>query len=303
MAEPSYLQLFENGKLGQIADSLYEHYSCCTLCPRNCRVNRLNGEKGFCSGGAKVKISSAHAHFGEEPPLVGMYGSGTIFLTHCNLLCIYCQNWDISHGGEGDEIPDEQLASVMLRLQNSRCHNINFVSPTHYLPNIARAIMLAAAKGLHIPIVYNTGGYDRVEILRMLDGIVDIYLPDFKYSDGNIADKFSPGASDYPGIAKAALKEMHRQVGVLKLDKYGIAERGLMIRHLVLPNDLAGTEDFVKFAAHELDPRTYINIMAQYHPAYQANRYVELNRRIDAAEFNTALSLAHRYAPQPHDES
>jgi putative pyruvate formate lyase activating enzyme len=293
--EPSYIKLHESGKLQETADRLTALYESCTLCRRNCKVNRNKGEEGFCKAGSRVKISSAHPHFGEERPLVGRHGSGTIFLTHCNLLCVYCQNWDISHRGEGDEISDEELASTMLRLQDIGCHNINFVSPTHYLPNIVQAIALAVEKGLRVPIVYNTGTYDRLETVQMLDGIVDIYLPDFKYADREVAEKYSPGAGDYPEVAKAALKEMHRQVGVLQTDKNNIALRGLMIRHLVLPGGLAGTEEFVKFVAEELDPRTYVNIMAQYHPSYKANRFPELSRGVTHIEYNQALVLAHMY--------
>jgi putative pyruvate formate lyase activating enzyme len=292
MEEPSYIKLSENGVLKERAETLLDIYNNCTLCPRNCKVNRNAGEKGACSGGSKVKISSVHPHFGEERPLVGSHGSGTIFLSHCNLLCLYCQNHDISHGGEGYEITDQQLASEMMRLQNIGCHNINFVTPTHYLPNIVNALVFAVKKGLKVPIVYNTGTYDHLEILKLLDGIVDIYLPDYKYSDSTIAAKYSPGAGDYPEIAKAALKEMHRQVGVLETDDHYVAVRGLMIRHLVLPGNLAGTEEFVKFVAKELDRGSYVNIMAQYHPSYHACKHEDLSRRITTAEYQEAYRLA-----------
>ena len=292
MFEACYIKLAESGKLQELADCLYKIYDSCTLCPRMCKVNRNNGETGICKSTAQVKISSASPHFGEERPLVGQKGSGTIFLTNCNLLCLYCQNWDISHQGEGDEISDEELAEVMLRLQKTGCHNINFVTPTHYLPNIIQALVHAAKKGLNIPLVYNTGGYDRVEILQMLEGVFDIYMPDHKYSDGDIAAKYSRGAKDYPEIVKAAIKEMHRQVGVLQIDKNNIALRGLIIRHLVLPNDLAGTEEFVKFVAKEIDPGTYINIMAQYRPCHQAHQFPELSRAILAREFQMAVLMA-----------
>ncbi len=293
--EPAYIKLHESGKLQETANRLNALYESCTLCARNCKVNRNQGEKGICKAGSRVKISSAHPHFGEERPLVGRNGSGTIFLTHCNLLCLYCQNWDISHGGEGDEISDQELASVMLRLQNIGCHNINFVSPTHYLPNIIQATVFAVENGLRVPIVYNTGTYDQLEIVKMLDGIVDIYLPDSKYIDGTIAKKYSPGAGDYPEVAKAALKEMHRQVGLLQTDENNIALWGLMIRHLVLPNGLAGTEEFVKFVADELNPGTYVNIMAQYRPAYKAHQFPELSRGLTHTEYNQALVLARKH--------
>jgi putative pyruvate formate lyase activating enzyme len=295
MFEPGYIKLHESGKLKEIAGQLVRIYDSCTLCPRQCKVNRRQGETGVCSAGALVKVSSASPHFGEERPLVGKHGSGTIFLTHCNLLCLYCQNWDISHNGEGEEISDEELAALMLRLQTQGCHNINVVTPTHYLPNIVQALVFAVEKGLRIPLVYNTGGYDSVEIIKMLEGIIDIYMPDFKYTDGEIAAKYSRGARDYPEVAKAAIKEMHRQVGVLKLDRHHIAQRGLIIRHLVLPHDLAGTEAFVKFVAEELDPGTYVNIMSQYRPCHEAHQYSELSRGISTWEFQNALVTARHY--------
>lgn len=295
MFEPSYFKAYESGKLRETANQLLAIYENCTLCPRMCKVNRAQGEKGVCSSGARVEISSAHPHFGEERPLVGRHGSGTIFMTHCNLLCLYCQNWDISHQGQGEEIGDEELASVMLRLQKIGCHNINFVTPTHFLPNIVHALIFAVEQGLCIPLVYNTGSYDRVEILKLLSGIVDIYLPDYKYWDGKTAAKYSRGAGDYPEIARAALKEMHKQVGILQTDEHHIARRGLMIRHLVLPNELAGSEAFLEFVAKELHPATYINIMAQYHPAFKAHSYPELCRGITTEEYTNALLYARRH--------
>ena len=295
MGYPSYLKLLERGKIKKIAEKLYQQYESCELCPRKCGVNRNKGETGVCGAGSRVKISSAHPHMGEERPLVGRYGSGTIFLSHCNLLCLYCQNWDISHRAEGDEISDQQLAGLMLRMQKIGCHNINFVTPTHYLPNIAAATQLAAEKGLGVPIVYNTGGYDNIEMLKLLDGMVDIYLPDFKYADEAIAGKFSQGVNDYPRVAKEGLIEMHRQVGVLNTDENDVAVRGLMIRHLVLPNNLAGTEELVRFVAEELDPNTYLNIMPQYRPCYQASNHPELARSLTMQEFRTAIDLAQKH--------
>jgi putative pyruvate formate lyase activating enzyme len=295
MIEACYIKLHESGKLQRMADQLHAIYDNCTLCSRMCKVNRSQGETGVCSSGNRVKISSVSPHFGEERPLVGRHGSGTIFIANCNLLCLYCQNWDISHKGEGDEISDEELAAAMLRLQKMGCHNINFVTPTHYLPNIVQALVYAVEKGLRVPLVYNTGGYDRVEIIKMLEGIIDIYMPDYKYSDGEIAAKYSRGARDYPEAAKAVIKEMHRQVGVLQTDEHNIAQRGLIIRHLVLPGDLAGTEEFAKFVAGELDPGTYVNIMAQYRPCYEANHYPELSRGILSREYQNALLIAHHH--------
>jgi putative pyruvate formate lyase activating enzyme len=292
MNEPSYIKHHEDGKLQEIANRLYSMYDKCRLCPRNCGVNRNDGEKGVCSAGIRAKVSSVHPHFGEERPIVGKYGSGTIFLTHCNLLCVYCQNWDISHSGEGEEISDEELAGEMIRLQKMKCHNINFVTPTHYLPNIIQALVFAVENGLNIPLVYNTGGYERVEILEMLDGVIDIYLPDYKYSDGKTASAFSNGAADYPEIVKAAIKEMHRQVGILKTDERHIARKGLIVRHLVLPGGIAGTEEFVEFVFDELDPATYVNIMPQYHPAYKAYHYPELSRNLSTTEYTKAILIA-----------
>lgn len=295
MYEPCYIKLHKSGKLQEIADQLFTIYDSCTLCARKCGVNRTQGETGICSAGNRVKISSVSPHFGEESPLVGRHGSGTIFFANCNLLCIYCQNWDISHKGEGDEISDEELAAAMLRLQKMGCHNINFVTPSHYLPNIIRALVHAVEEGLNVPLVYNTGGYDRTEIIKMLEGVIDIYMPDYKYSDGEAAANYSQGARDYPGVAKIALKEMHRQVGVLQTDKNNIALRGLIIRHLVLPHDLAGTEAFVKFVAEELDPGTYVNIMSQYRPCYKASHYRELSRGIISREYQNALVTARHH--------
>ncbi len=295
MFEAAYIKLHQDGKLKKLADALYGIYDHCELCPRKCGVNRNKGQRGVCGAGAGARISSAHPHFGEERPLVGMHGSGTIFLSHCNLLCLYCQNWEISHKGEGQDIGDEELADVMIRLQDIGCHNINFVTPTHFLPNIVNALVYAVDKGLRLPIVYNTGGYDSLEILKMLDGVIDIYLPDYKYSSGTVAAKFSRGVSDYPEVVRAALKEMHRQVGILKTDKYDVALRGVMIRHLVLPNDLSGTPEFAKFVSGELSRSTYVNIMAQYRPCYQANKYPEISSSLQAHEFRRAVATAQNH--------
>lgn len=269
----------------------------CTLCPRQCRVDRTSGEVGFCSTGNKPFISSWGPHFGEERPLVGYYGSGTIFFGYCNLGCIYCQNWTISHLGEGQEMAYEELANIMLNLQRSGCHNINLVTPTHQMPMILHSIFLAKNLGLNLPIVYNCGGYESLELLKTLDGIIDIYMPDFKYSDPEMGLKYSK-AKDYPQVARAAIKEMHRQVGVLKVDEWGIirkgllASRGLLIRHLVLPNNIAGTKEFVKFIADEISKDTYVNIMNQYRPCYKAHDYPELNRRITNKEYTEAIQAA-----------
>jgi putative pyruvate formate lyase activating enzyme len=238
-------------------------------------------------------VSSYGPHFGEEAPLVGRHGSGTIFFTYCNLHCTFCQNYTISQLGEGSPVDRETLAGMMLSLQDKGCHNINLVSPTHVVPYILEALELAAAKGLHLPLVYNTGGYDTIETLELLDGVVDIYMPDMKYSDEKIAEQLS-GIKDYPKINKAAVKEMHRQVGDLQLDEEGIAQRGILVRHLVLPNGLAGTEGVVKFLAREVSTNTYLNIMAQYHPCYKAFDMPKLDRPLHRQEFNDAIDLAHQ---------
>jgi putative pyruvate formate lyase activating enzyme len=263
----------------------------CILCPRNCRVNRTAGEAGFCRSGDMSFVSSWGPHFGEERPLVGRSGSGTIFFSLCNLGCIYCQNWTISHLGEGEEISCEKLASVMMHLQEIGCHNINLVTPTHQMPMILHSIAIAAETGLNIPIVYNCGGYESVESLEILDGIIDIYMPDFKYSDSSTALKYSK-AKDYPEKAKAAIKEMHRQVGDLIIDERGIALRGLLIRHLVLPSGITGTKEVVRFITEEISKNTYINIMDQYYPCYKAFDHPPLDRRITTGEYTEAIKMA-----------
>ena len=238
-------------------------------------------------------VSSHGPHFGEEAPLVGKNGSGTIFFTFCNLRCVFCQNYTISQLGEGSTVDRETLARIMLSLQVGGCHNINFVSPTHVVPYILDALELAAGMGLHIPLVYNSGGYDSVETLELLDGIVDIYMPDMKYSDEKTAQQLS-GIEDYPSINRAAIKEMHRQVGDLQVDGQGIARRGLLVRHLVLPNRLAGTDEIVRFLAREVSTHTYLNIMAQYHPCHKAFDIPKLSRPLLREEFKEAIDLAHR---------
>ncbi|MEK6528762.1 MAG: radical SAM protein [Nitrospirota bacterium] len=263
----------------------------CTLCPRKCEVDRTAGELGFCKTGDKPFVSSYNPHFGEERPLVGRSGSGAIFFTHCNLGCLFCQNWTISHLGEGSIISFEALADIMLALQNYGCHNINFVTPTHQVPMILKSLEIAIAKGLEVPLVYNCGGYESIETLRILDGIIDIYMPDFKYADPQAALKYS-NAEDYPSIAKAAIKEMHRQVGGLLMDEKGIALRGLLVRHLVLPEGMAGTEEAARFLAEEISPNTYTNIMAQYYPCYKAVEHPPLDRRVTNSEYRKAVKAA-----------
>ncbi|MCJ7497549.1 MAG: radical SAM protein [candidate division Zixibacteria bacterium] len=273
---------------------LNQALSSCELCPRRCKVNRLKDEKGICQTGKLAFISSFSPHFGEEAPLVGRNGSGTIFFTHCNLGCIFCQNYDISHLGEGYPVTDEELAEAMLRLKRMGCHNINFVTPTHVIAQILRALPVAIEKGLDLPLVYNTGGYDLVSTLELLEGVFDIYMPDFKYSDSEVAKRFS-NAPDYPEIVKSALKEMHRQTGVLVTDERGIAQRGLIIRHLVLPENLAGTEEVMRFISSKLSKDSYVNVMDQYHPAYKANEFPPLDRRITSEEYNSAIKTTKKY--------
>jgi putative pyruvate formate lyase activating enzyme len=292
---PAYEKLEMEGKLAQRVKQAYALFENCQLCPRKCGVNRQKGEKGFCRAPVKPMIFSYHPHFGEEMSLVGEKGSGTIFFSNCNLRCVFCQNWPIAHEGKGKEVQDEDLADMMLKLQSMGCHNINLVTPTHVMPNIINAARIALKKGLHLPLMYNTSGYERLEMLRLLEGIVDIYKPDMKYTDSDKARKYSAGASDYPEVTRKAIIEMNRQVGVLKLDKEGVATRGVIIRHLVMPNRVAGTEKFVKWVAETLPKNTYVNIMAQYRVEYKAYDYPEIARGITVQEFLEAMEWAEKY--------
>ena len=288
---PLYLEQISLLELKDRAEKLLELQKECRLCPQLCFAKREMEELGECCSTCELKISSAGPHFGEEPPLVGTNGSGTIFLSNCNLSCEFCQNYDISHLGIGSITTIEELASVMLRLQSLGCHNINFVTPTHFTPQIVHALILSIEKGLEIPLVYNCGGYESVETLTHLDGIIDIYMPDIKYSNNSNAEKYS-NASGYWEIVQSAVKEMHRQVGDLKISKRGIAQRGLLVRHLVLPNDIAGSQKVIDFIAGEISINTYLNIMDQYHPAYKANQHDELNRTITKAQYSSVISYA-----------
>ena len=291
---PSYIRLFEKGELQQRIRVLKESLKECRLCPRECGVNRLNGEVGVCQAGLEPVVSSAFPHFGEEPPLVGYQGSGTIFLAYCNLRCIFCQNYDISHLGNGEPITSSDMARVMVRLQEMGCHNINFVTPTHYAPQIVASLPEAIEKGLRLPIVYNCSGYESIEVIRLLEGVVDIYMPDAKYMDGKYSKQFS-NAPDYPEIIKEVLKEMHRQVGDLTANSKGIAERGLLIRHLVMPHGVASSEAVFRFIAEEISVHSYVNIMDQYRPEYRAHECPEINRRITQKEYQEATQWAKRY--------
>ncbi len=292
---PAYEKLEKEGKLVERIKQACSIFERCELCPRRCGVNRKKGEKGFCRAPLRPVIFSYQPHFGEEMPLVGENGSGTIFFSNCNLRCVFCQNWPISHEGRGNEVQDEDLADMMIKLQKIGCHNINLVTPTHVMPNILNATRIALKKGLRLPLVYNTSGYERLEIVKLLEGIVDIYLPDMKYMDPDQAAKYSAGASDYTELTKKAIIEMNRQVGELQIDKRGIAFRGLIIRHLVMPNRVAGTERFVKWVAGALPKSTYVNIMAQYRVEYKAYEYPEIARGITAQEFLEAMDQAKYY--------
>jgi len=289
---PAYMRSYRSGLLKhRVLEAKKRLHSCC-LCPRRCNVDRTDRRKtGVCKTFEKAWVSSYHPHFGEEAPLVGMHGSGTIFFTHCNLLCNFCQNYEISHQGSGREVTDAHLATMMLSLQSDGCHNINFVSPSHVIPQILSAVEIACKGGLSVPLVYNSGGYDRVETLQLLDGIFDIYMPDFKFWDSGIAE-MTCNASDYPQIASLAIKEMHRQVGDLVIDKTGVARRGLLIRHLVLPEGKAGTREIMRFIAREISTSTYVNIMSQYRPCGSIAGITPLQRPVTTGEFGDALSSA-----------
>ena len=276
-------------------EAAYQLLEACRVCPRECGVNRLKNDKlGFCRSGLNPVISSVSPHHGEEPLLSRTKGSATIFFTNCNLRCLYCQNYPISQLGNGAERTPGELACQMLWLQEQGCHNLNLVTPTHFMPQILKALGIARDRGFNLPIVYNTSGYEAVESLRLLDGIVDIYLPDMRYSDDKAALKYSI-APHYPEINRAAVKEMYRQVGNLVCDENGIAKRGIIIRHLVLPNGLSGTESIMKFLAEEISRDVYISLMSQYFPAYKANEHKELSRRTTAAEYNDACRIMEKY--------
>jgi len=290
---PSYLSLSEKEWQKKI-EKLFKILESCEICPRKCKVNRLKGEEGFCKLKYLPKISAFHPHFGEESVLVGKYGSGTIFLTSCNLACVYCQNYETSQLRIGKEVSFEKLADIILELQKMGCHNINFVTPTPQVPQIVKSVYLAVKKGLKIPLVYNTSSYDLPETLKILDKIFDIYMPDVKYSDDKIALEFSQ-CQNYFEIMKRAVKEMHSQVGDLILDKEGIAKRGLLVRHLVLPNNLAGSEKIFQFLAKEISKNTFLNIMDQYYPTFRAFEYPEISRRITKDEFKRSISLAKKF--------
>jgi putative pyruvate formate lyase activating enzyme len=347
MVEPVYIDLARSGELTRRIEAANEQLRRCRLCPRNCEVDRLGGETGFCQTGARAMVSSFGPHFGEEDPLVGRQGSGTIFFTSCNLRCIFCQNFDISHLMDGREVEPDELARMMLGLQRQGCHNINFVTPSHVVPQILEALELAIEGGLRVPLVYNTGGHDAIETLRLLDGVVDIYMPDLKCMNREVARTYLT-AEDYPDVVRAAIREMHRQVGDLQMaqaevaravslrngqpdssthkvaqesvakDKVArvgnlrsrqianlshtdIAIRGLLVRHLVMPNGLAGTAEAMRFLANEISRDTYVNVMAQYRPCGQADDHPAINRPITTAEYDAAIQFALRAGIQRLD--
>lgn len=289
--EAAYLKLSRSGELGQRVLKAYAMLEACHVCAWGCQVNRRGGELGRCRTGELARVSSYAPHFGEEDPLRGWGGSGTIFFSRCNLRCQYCQNHDISQTDAGLELEPREIAALMLELQSEGCHNINLVSPSHVVPQILASLWIAARAGLHIPLVYNSGGYDALETLALLDGVVDIYMPDMKYADPDIAEKHS-GIPNYPRVNQAAVKEMHRQVGDLQIDEKGIALRGLLVRHLVLPENLAGTQLIVHFLAEQVSKDTYLNLMDQYRPAFLARHYPELNRPISPSEYHQAIEHA-----------
>ncbi len=293
--QPAYLALLQNNQLQARAEEAYAHMTDCNLCARYCHVNRYETLRGaVCRTGIRAVVNSYGAHHGEEDPLRGTKGSGTIFFSWCSLRCVFCQNWEISQKGLGQEVEPEELAQMMLTLQAQGCHNINFVTPSHVVAQIIAAVDIAARQGLRLPLVYNSGGYDSPEALALLDGIIDIYMPDMKYGDSAIARKYSK-VRDYVEVNFAAVKEMQRQVGELQLDENGIARRGLLVRHLVLPGHLAGTAAVLAFVAREISKQTYLNLMDQYHPCYRAMDNPPLDRDLTAQEYQQALQLAAKY--------
>jgi putative pyruvate formate lyase activating enzyme len=291
-ANPSYIVLHRTGELQQRIGALERLISPCTLCPRDCRVQRRSGELGRCNAGDQLLVAAAFPHFGEEAPLSGQRGSGTIFISWCNLLCQFCQSWEVNHRGEGEPVSARELAEIMLDLQGRGCHNINFVTPTHYAPQLIAALPLAIEQGFRLPLVYNCGGYESLDVIRLLDGIVDIYLPDIKSLDPAASERYLDGAADYPEVVRTILQEMHRQVGDLLLDAHGIAQRGLIVRHLVMPGLTQDSQAIVQFIADELSPQTYVSIMDQYRPCFQAGRSPEIARRTTSAEHRAVVDMA-----------
>ncbi len=299
--EPAYLALHRSGELAVRARLALDRLASCDLCARYCRVDRLAGTRGaVCRTGRWARVASYGPHHGEERPLSGWRGSGTIFFAWCSLRCVFCQNWEISQAGEGLEVGAEDLAAMMLELQAAGCHNVNLVTPSHVVAQVLEAVAIAAEAGLRIPLVYNTGGYDSPEALALLDGVVDVYMPDLKYGSSEVARRYSH-VPDYVEVNHRAVREMHRQVGHLVLDERGVAVRGLLVRHLVLPGDLAGTEEVLGFVATELSPDTYLNLMAQYRPCHRAEEDPPLDRRPTAAELLRAREVAEQLGLRRRD--
>jgi putative pyruvate formate lyase activating enzyme len=289
--EPAYITTFKEGLLKKKTVKAYSLLKSCVLCPRRCGVDRVAGETGTCKTAGRAWVSSYNPHFGEEEPLVGTHGSGTIFFTHCNLMCLFCQNFEISHEGVGQEVSDAELAGIMLSLQNQGCHNINFVSPSHVVPQILSAVEIAVQHGLSVPLVFNTGGYDRVSTLKLLEGVFDIYMPDFKFWDSGVAESACQ-AADYPEVARSALIEMHRQVGDLIIDDAAVARRGLLVRHLILPEGLAGTREIMRFIAQKISPDSYVNVMSQYRPCGRAGELDGFKSPLSAKAYSRAVTAA-----------
>lgn len=292
--EPSYITSHKNGRLKKASAAARSLLESCEICPRRCKVNRLKDKRGYCRTGRHSVVYSYMAHRGEEPPLSGSRGSGTIFFSNCNMSCVYCQNFDFSQKGAGKEISASDLAGIMLSLQEEGVHNINFVTPTHVMPQILEALEIAVMQGLRVPLVYNTGGYELAEMIEVLGGIVDIFLPDMRYADEKHARRYSD-APDYPLYNRAAVRVMHRQAGAAVFDDDGIMSRGLIIRHLVLPGGLAGTGDIMKFIARKLSPETYITLMSQYSPYFKALQTAGVARRITESEYEDAQKIMADY--------
>ncbi|MFH1622413.1 MAG: radical SAM protein [Candidatus Omnitrophota bacterium] len=291
---PRYLKSYKDSSLKQKIEKTYKLLEDCQICPRKCKVNRIKNEKGFCKTGINPIICSFMSHYGEEPPISGKRGSGTIFFSSCNLRCQYCQNYSFSQEGEGEEVSIEKLSNFMLYLQQLDCHNINLVTPTHVMPQILKALYVSIEKGLKIPIVYNTSGYELAEIIQLLDNIIDIYLVDMRYSDSQHSEKYSQ-ASDYPYFNREAVKEMHRQVGDAEIDNSGIMKNGLIVRHLVLPNNISGTDKIMQFLSKDVSKNTYISLMSQYSPYYNAHDYPEISRRLTKEEYQKAVDCLSKY--------
>lgn len=291
---PSYLNAYYGGAFFEAERKAFKLLESCCICPRKCGVNRVKDERGFCGTGYLPKVYSFMAHHGEEPPISGIKGSGAVFFSGCNMNCAYCQNYEFSQTNKGKEISFEKLAEYMLELQNIACHNINLVTPTHIMPQILKALGLAIPKGLRIPVVWNTSGYELPNIVKLLDGIVDIYLTDMRYGDNDMAVKYS-NAKDYSEFNMKAVKEMHRQVGIANMDKEGILRQGLIVRHMVLPDGIAGTEKIMKFISQEVSKQTYVSCMSQYAPFHKANRFKELSRRITSQEYGEATQIMEKY--------